>query len=486
MFFIKAASSKALAPNWRWNWKKRDMTGFGRKMMEIERSMKVEQIYIDLFKECRKMIDGACADGLNLPRDQALSDFEKNGFPAFSSEDYRQTNVKDAFAYNYGMNFKRLPFPLYEDQMFRCDVPNLSTNLYVVVNDSFYAQHLPKTTLPESVFSGSLNDFSIRFPEIFQRYYAKLVDTAADGLAAFNTMFVQDGYVLYIPSNTVVERPIQLINVLTGNVDALYNRRILIIVEENAQAKLLICDHTSEGNRKFLTTQVTEIFIADHAVFDFYEMEESSTNTIRLSSTFISQCAHSNVMVNGTTLYNGLTRNNYFVSLNGEHAKTHLSGIAILGEQQHTDNFVKIAHNVPFCSSNQLFKYVLDNISTGIFTGRIFVAPAAQKTDAYQTNRNLCITRDAKMFSKPQLEIYADDVKCSHGMTTGQLDENALFYLRSRGIPEKEAKLLLMHAFTSDVLDNIRIDVLKDRLRQLVEKRFKGELSKCGRCYNKN
>lgn len=466
------------------------MTGFGKKMKEIEHSMKTEQIYIDLFKECRKIIDGACADGLNAPRDKALSDFEKNGFPAFPSEDYRQTPVSDAFACDYGMNFNRLAFPLHPDKLFRCDVPNLSTNLYVVVNDSFYAQHLsktilPKTTLPESVFSGSLNDFAIRFPEIFQRYYTKLADTAADGLAAFNTMFAQDGYVLYIPPNTVVERPIQVINVLTGNIDVLCNRRMLIIVEENAQVKLLVCDHTSEENRKFLATQVTEIFIADHAVFDFYEMEESSAHTTRLSSTFISQRAHSNVMVNGTTLYNGLTRNNYFVSLDGEHARTHLSGIAILGEQQHTDNFVKIAHNVPFCSSNQLFKYVLDNISTGVFTGRIFVAPDAQKTDAYQTNRNLCLTRDARMFSKPQLEIHADDVKCSHGMTTGQLDENALFYLRSRGIPEKEAKLLLMYAFTSDVLDTIRIDVLKDRLRQLVEKRFKGERSKCGGCYNK-
>ncbi|MDR2627020.1 MAG: Fe-S cluster assembly protein SufD [Dysgonamonadaceae bacterium] len=444
-----------------------------------------KKIYTDLFRQHRSTIDGACAGGLNAPREKAFDDFDRMGFPPFLSEDYQQTNLEEAFAFNYGLNFKRLPFPLNPENVFRCDVPNLSTALYFVVNDGFYVQHRPKTHLPESVFSGSLNAFAAQFPEIFQRYYTVQADTSSDELAAFNTMFVQDGYVLYIPENTILERPIQLINILTGNVDALYNRRMLVIVGKNAQAKLLVCDHTSEENHKFLTTQVTEIFVDENAVFDLYELEESSINTTRVASTFVSQQAGSNVMINATTLYNGLTRNNYYVDLNGEHAETGLSGIAILGERQHTDNFVKVVHHLPNCSSNQLFKYVLDDHSTGVFTGRILVDSGAQKTNACQTNKNLCVTREAKMFSKPQLEIYADDVKCSHGMTTGQLDENALFYLRSRGIPEKQARLLLMYAFTVDVLDHIRIDAVKDRLRRLVEKRFKGELSKCAGCCNK-
>jgi Fe-S cluster assembly protein SufD len=431
------------------------------------------------------MIDAPCADALNALRDSAFADFERTGFPAFLSEDYQQTNVEEAFAFNHGLNFKRLPFPLNPEKVFYCDVPNLSASPCFVVNDGFHAQHQPKTGLPEPVFSGSLNVFAARFPEIFQRYYAKLADASSDGIAAFNTMFVQDGYVLHIPDNTVLEHPVQLINTLTGNADILCNRRMLIIVGKNARAKLLVCDHTSEENRRFLTTQVTEVFVDENAVFDLCELEESSMKTTRFTSTFISQQAGSRMTLNETTLYNGLTRNSCHVFLNGEHAEAHLSGIAILGERQHTDNFVKIVHRAPGCFSNQLFKYVLDDAATGVFTGRIVVSPGAQKTNAFQTNKNLCVTREAKMFSKPQLEIYADDVKCSHGMTTGQLDENALFYLRSRGIPEKEARLLLMYAFTADVLENIRIDVLKDRLQRLVEKRFKGELAKCRGCGNK-
>jgi Fe-S cluster assembly protein SufD len=441
------------------------------------------QQYTDIFNRRRKMIDTPCAAGLNSVRDGALDDFRRTGFPDESSEEYRHTKIAESFSYNYGMNFKRLPFPLNAEQMFRCDVPNLSTNPCFVVNDGFRTPNRPAGMLPDTVFSGSLNVFAERYPDIFRCHYAELADTS-DATVAFNTMFVQDGYVLYIPDNTVIDRPMQLINTLTGGVDALYNRRILIIVGRNARAKLLVCDHTSEENHRFLTTQTTEIFVADHAVFDFYEMEESSADTTRIASTYVAQGAGSNVAINTTTLYNGLTRNNYHVFLNGERAETHLSGIAIQGERQHTDNFVQVTHRAPSCISNQLFKYVLDDASTGVFTGRTIVAAGAQKTQAGQINRNLCMTRHARMFSKPQLEIYADDVKCSHGMTAGQLDENALFYLRSRGIPEKEARLLLMYAFTGDVLDCIRIDALKDRLRRLIEKRFRGELSKCAGCRN--
>ncbi len=444
--------------------------------------MSNKQQYIDLFKQHRQAIESPCAEGLNAVRDQALQSFEATGFPVYQSENYQQTNVEATFEHDYGINFNRLPIPLNAGKVFKCDVPNLSTSLYFMVNDAFRKELEPKSKLPENVFSGSLNDFSSQFPSIFEKYYNKLSGVSKDGLTAFNTLFAQDGYVLYIPKNTIIERPIQLINTLTGNVDTLCNRRLLIIIEENSQGKLLICDHTVDDNRKFLSTQVAEIFVEKNAILDIYELEETSLHTTRFSSTYVSQQENSNVMINGTSLYNGLSRNNYHVSLDGEFAETHLSGIAISDENQHTDNFVVVNHNVPNCQSNQLFKYVLDGSSSGVFTGRIVVAQNAQKTNAYQTNKNLCVSKESRMYSKPQLEIYADDVKCSHGMTTGQLDENALFYLRARGISEKEARLLLMFAFTSDVLNTIRIDALKDRLHLLVEKRFKGELAKCGKC----
>ena len=186
--------------------------------------------------------------------------------------------------------------------------------------------------------------------------------------------------------------------------------------------------------------------------------------------------------MNGITLTNGLTRNNYYVELEGEYAETTLCGLSVLDKEQQLDTYTHITHAKPHGTSNELFKNVLNDRAVGAFSGRILVNEGADKTSAYQTNRNLCATREAHMYSKPQLEIYADDVKCSHGMTTGQLDENALFYMRSRGIPADEARMLLSVAFMADVIDTIRVEALRDRLHQLVEKRFRGELAKCASC----
>ncbi|MDL2256721.1 SufD family Fe-S cluster assembly protein, partial [Bacteroidales bacterium OttesenSCG-928-I14] len=213
-----------------------------------------------------------------------------------------------------------------------------------------------------------------------------------------------------------------------------------------------------------------------------YELEESTENTIRIASTFVDQAASSNMMLNNITLSNGTTRNNYHVDLNGEGAETNLYGMAISDRNQQVDNYSVINHNVAHCRSNELLKYVLDEEAIGVFSGKINVVQDAQKTEAYQNNRNLLNGNLCRMYSKPQLEIYADDVKCSHGMTTGQLDENALFYMRSRGIQEKEARILLRFAFTDDVIKGIRLDSLQDRLRLLIEKRFRGEPLKCQGC----
>ena len=286
-------------------------------------------------------------------------------------------------------------------------------------------------------------------------------------------MLAQDGFVVYVPEGVVVERPIQLVNIFRSDVDTMANRRILVIMEPRSEAKLLVCDHSID-DVKFLATQVVEIFAGEGAFF--------SMSTTRFASVHVKQEAGSNVLVNGITLNNGLTRNNYYIELNGEQAEATLCGMSILDKEQQLDTYSHITHAVPHCTSNELFKNVLDDHAVGAFSGRILVKEDAQKTAAYQTNRNLCATREARMYSKPQLEIYADDVKCSHGMTTGQLDETALFYMQSRGIPRDEARMLLSVAFTADVIDYVRLDALKDRLHKLVEKRFRGELARCAGC----
>lgn len=443
--------------------------------------MNIEQQYIDLFSQAESMICRHSADVLNAPRAKAMSDFEQQGFPTKKVERYKYTDIGKFFAPDYGLNLNRLDIPVNPYEVFKCDVPNMSTSLYFVVNDAFYSKELPKPALPEGVIFGSLRDVAQQKPELVKKYYGQLADTSKDAITAFNTAFTQDGVLLYVPKNVIVERPIQIVNILRADVNFMVNRRVLIIVEDGAQVRLLACDHAMD-NVNFLTTQVVEAFVGEHAVLDLYELEETHTSSVRISNLHIKQEASSSVLHNAMTLHNGTTRNTTQVTLAGEYAEVSLCGMAIEDKNQHVDNNTFIDHTVANCSSHELYKYVLDEESVGAFAGSVLVRPGAQHTNSQQTNRNLCATREARMYTQPQLEIYADDVKCSHGATVGQLDDNALFYMRARGIAEKEARLLLMFAFVNEVIDTIRLEPLKDRLHQLVEKRFRGELAKCQGC----
>jgi Fe-S cluster assembly protein SufD len=443
--------------------------------------MSIEQQYIDLFARAEAMIYRHSAGVLNDRRAAAFADFRRQGFPTRRLEEYNYTDISKRFEPDYGLNLDRLNIPVNPYEVFKCDVPNMSTALYFVVNDAFYDEALPaKNNLPEGVIFGSLRQIAAQRPELVKNY-GRLADTAEDGVTAFNTAFAQDGVILYVPANVTVDRPIQLINVLRADVDFMVNRRMLIVLEDGAQARLLVCDHAMD-NVNFLTTQVIEAYVGAGATLDLYELEETHNQSVRISNLYIRQEASSSVLHNTMTLYNGLTRNATRVTLAGEHAQTTLCGMAIADKRQHVDNHTCIDHAAPDCNSRELYKYVLDDESTGAFAGTIRVRPGAQRTNAQQTNRNLCATRRARMYTQPQLEIYADDVKCSHGATVGQLDDNALFYMQSRGVAGQEARLLLMFAFVNEVIDTIRLEPLKDRLHHLVEKRLRGELARCREC----
>jgi len=441
----------------------------------------IENQYIDIFNQYRHRIDEKSVKGMNMLRDKALEAFKKQGFPTKKQEDYLYLDVSAEFLPDYALNLNRVPFQGNPYVAFRCEIPNLTTNLYFVLNDLYHKEHQPHTNYPKGVFVGSMQDFAIQQPEIFSKYYGQAADVNNNGIVAFNTMFAQDGFVIYVPKGVIVEKPLQLINILKSEFNYLVNRRILIIAEEDAQVKLLVCDHTVDESQ-FLATQVTEIFAGRNALVDYYDLEENSDKVTRLTNTFVYQEEASNVLVNNMTLNTGVSRNNYNVKLDGEHAETYVCGMVIADHKQYVDNFAFLDHAKPHCTSTQLFKYVLQDEAKGSFCGRILVEKDAQKTMAYQSNNNLCISPTAHMYSKPQLEIYADDVKCSHGLTTGQLDEDAMFYLRSRGISKDAARLMLMQAFAAGVLEHVRIDRLKERLLDLVEKRFKGEAARCGNC----
>ena len=440
--------------------------------------MSAEKQYIDLYRQAAGMICGHSAGVMNAVRDRAFDDFQRLGFPSKKVERYKYTDMAALFEPDYGLNLNRIDIPVNPYDVFHCDVPNLSTSLYFVVNDAFYDTMLPKTQLPEGVIVGSLSAVAAERPELVAKYYAKIARTEKDAATALNTMLAQDGLLVYVPKNVKVDRTVQVINILRSDVDLMVNRRVLIIVEEGAEIKLLFCDHAAD-DRRFLSTQVIEAFVGNNAALDLYCLEETHAKNVRVSNIYIEQQANSRVNHNIITLHNGVTRNRTDLALVGEGAECRLNGCVIADKQQHVDNNTLIDHKVPHCTSNQLYKYVLDGEATGAFAGRVLVRHGAQKTSSEMRNQNICATNKARMYTQPMLEIYADDVKCAHGSTVGQLNDAALFYMRQRGISLKEAKLLLEFAFVNEVVDSIQLEPLRDRLHHLVEKRFRGELNKC-------
>lgn len=441
----------------------------------------VNNQYTDIYKECRDMLCQHSTEVMNAVRDQAFGDFQAQGFPTRKVERCKYTDMEKLFEPDYGLNLKRLDIPVNPYNAFKCDVPNLSTSLYFIVNDAFYSKNDPKAPLPEGVIIGSLKEEADRHPELIGKYYARIAKTDEDAVTALNTMLAQDGLLVYVPKHVVVDRAIQVINILRSDVDLMVNRRVLVILEEGADIKLLFCDHAAD-DRNFLATQVIEAYVGDNASLHLYCLEETHAKNKRVSNLYIKQEANSRVNHTIITLHNGITRNKTDLTLSGEGASCVLNGCVIADKEQHVDNNTLIDHQAAHCDSKELYKYVLDDKATGAFAGKVIVRQGAQQTTSEERNNNICATKEARMFTQPMLEIYADDVKCAHGSTVGQLNDAALFYMQQRGISQKEAKLLLELAFINEVVDTIQLEPLRDRLHHLVEKRFRGELSKCEGC----
>ena len=429
----------------------------------------VQDSYIELFGENKALFQADKPLWWETKRTEAIKLLETKEIESF----------KEAYALDYGLNVRRLPFQGEPFSLFRCDIPGLATSNYLVLNDSFYAQ-VSEPNLPKGVIICSLSEAFKQHAELIKPYLEQMNISNAD--MALNTLLAQDGMFIYIPDGVQLEKPIQLVNLMYGKVDMMAVSQNLAIIGENAKAQVLVCDHAYGEEVNYLSNRLTQVFVGKNSTYEHYKLESSSSKTTNISTLQIYQEEGSQVLSNLITLANGKTHNMVEANLNGKGAYLSLNGLGLGQDSEKIENHTFINHNVAGATSNELFKYILDDNSVGDFYGLIKVLKDAQQTQAYQTNRNLCLSKEARMHTRPQLEIYADDVKCNHGATVGQLDENALFYMRARGIDPAEAKMLLMFAFVHDVLDNVRIEPLKDRLQLLIERRLRGDNSHCSGC----
>ncbi len=444
-------------------------------------STEIADRYLSIYSENIDKISGNSSAYINSFRKEAFEKFMELGVPTKKNEAYKYTNLNIFFDHDYKNYFIPVAADFARAEEFRCDVANLDTHGIVLLNGFYPTINGKLRQLPGGIIVGSLNEAALKYPALIREHYGKYAGSDTDGLIHLNTAMAPDGMFMYVPEGAVLSKPVQIVNLVYSEEDIFNQHRNLIIVGNNAEASVMVCDHTLSPS-KFLTNAVTEVFVGENSHFDLIRVQNEHNNAGKITHTFIHQEKNSVASSNNMTLHGGLVRNSTYHYLGGQGAEAMSFGLFLTDKWQHVDNYVSVDHAFPNCSSNQLFKGVLDDMSTGSFNGRILVRQDSQGTLAYQRNNNILLTDDAKMDSKPQLEIYADDVKCSHGATIGQLDEDALFYMRARGIDTREARLMLMFGFAHEVIQNIKIEALRDRLDKLVMQRLRGELSRCASC----
>ncbi|MDE5958408.1 MAG: SufD family Fe-S cluster assembly protein [Muribaculaceae bacterium] len=437
--------------------------------------------YIDLYHANRDELDARSAPVINTLRPQAVRVLEEMTLPRPGADDYEVIDLPSILGHDYGVNIRRVPLSVNPAESFHCGVPRMSTALFMLVNDRFGRTPDSLSALPEGVEVESLAVMARKRPEVVADYYGRLA-MMENPIVALSTLLAQDGLWIRIPKGVKVERPIQLVEILGGADNLMAVRRVVIVAEEQSDARLLICDHTIPSARDMMALQTIEIYAEAGARFEIYDLEESAETTRRLSSLWLRQEKDSHVLINGMTIYNGVTRNEYHTRFAAPGSSLRLFGMGIADKDRLVDTYSRVDHDYGHCHTEELFKFSVDDLARCAFTGLVKVAAGAEKTEAYQSNRNLIGSDAARMFSKPQLEIYNDDVKCSHGSATGRLDEMQLFYMRTRGLDEETARLLLKQAFMADVIDKVEIPGLRERLTHMVERRFAGESAGCHDC----
>jgi len=400
----------------------------------------------------------------------AIKNFEDKGFPSKKEEAWKYTSLNSLQKVDFSIFPKEDNAIEYKDVK-KYFVHEIDTYKIVFI-DGVYSSHLSETThdgVDICLMSSALT--KPMYKQIIDVYFNK-VASKMESLTTLNTAFSREGAYIYIPKNKMPKKPVEIVHFATGNEASLMLQpRNLIIVEENAEVQI-IERHQNLTSNDVLTNSVTEIFAAESTIVDYYKIQNDAGTASLVDNTYIDQKSKSHVSVHTFSFGGKLTRNNLNFYQNGEYMDSTMKGVTILGDKQHVDHHTLVHHLEPNCESHQDYKGIYGDSSTGVFNGKIIVDKIAQKTNAFQKNNNILISDKATINTKPQLEIFADDVKCSHGCTIGQLDEDALFYLQSRGIPKKEARALLMYAFANNVLESVRIPELKARINKLIAKKL--------------
>lgn len=428
-----------------------------------------EQLNKD-FDELVSNLNGAANHPFNLKRKEAMENFNQLGFPTTKHEEWKYSNVKKIVSESYQFH---APSAISKADIDTISLPNLHGNVLYFINGVYKPEFSNIVSTKQGLEILTLKEAQEQKHELLATYFAKYTDNKTEAFTALNTALAHDGVVVFVPAHTTIEEPIiiRMINDVQES-NAGMQIRNLIVVEKNAEVKIAEAYRTLGKNAAF-SNVVTELFIAEDARVDFYKVQNENNASAHIGTTQVYQKDKSYFHAATFTINGGFVRNNLNLILDGESIDSHMYGLYLPNNKQHIDNHTMVDHRKPNSISNELYKGILMDKATGVFNGKIFVRQDAQKTNAYQNCRNVLVSESASMNTKPQLEIWADDVKCSHGTTTGQLNDEAVFYMQSRGIPKKEAIRLQLQAFAEDVVSKIKIDTIQDYLEELIIEKLK-------------
>ena len=436
--------------------------------------------FIRLYGKHRNLLSGDDTAQMAALRDRAMDHFAELGLPHTGLESWRLTDLTESLSREY---IYHLGQRTVEDihKVFRCTIPHLDTAVIGQLNGWHVSKDVPLMELGNGIIMGSLAEARKKYPQLVEKYYGTVADDAGEAFTALNTAFAQDGVFIYIPDNVRSPKPVQLINVIHDEENLFLQSRNLVVVGNGARLSLVHCDDSYNHQPSF-SNIVTEVHVSDHGALDHYKLQSLNNNSTLVSTVAFGLGEEASLESHFISLNGGLLRNNIRVAFHGRNARADLMGLYLMDRKQHVDYNVFVDHAVPHCTSTETFKGILDEHARAVFNGHVLVRQDAAGTDARQSNRNILLTDTARVNSKPFLEIYNDDVKCSHGSTTGQLDQESMFYLRQRGIGEETARMLLMFAFADEIVSKIAIPQLRLRLEDMVKKRLQGELQICEQC----